>query len=231
MPEPDRIDGYLARVERDLHVHGRRRRRIMEELEAHLRESAERNGSGQAIARMGPAAQVAASFTPRPADRLWEQRDRLAALALLGAMLASLQLAYELHRLLGLVGSDALWPFLALLAPTAAVAVASAVLVLCRRPLGARLALPLLAMTLLTAAVTVPGLPPAGAAFSGYRQAVSQGYESSGCDGRSLAACAGDHASEIRLNFSAGAVALATVYFLAVAGSARERRRWAASAA
>jgi hypothetical protein len=231
MREPHPIGAYLARVERDLHVHGRRRRRIMEELEAHLRESAQRNGSEQAIARMGPAAHVAASFTPRPADRLWEQRDRLAALALLGAMLASIPAAVELHRLLSLVGSDALWPFAALLLPTAALAATSAVLVLCRRELGARLATPLLLMTLFTAALTVPGLPPTGAVFSGYRQAVSAGYETNGCGGRALAACANDHESEIRLNFSAGAVVLATVYLLAAGGSARERRRWAASAA
>lgn len=231
MPDRDPITLYLAQVDRSLRVHGRRRRRILDELEAHLREGAQRHGAAEAIARMGAPEQVAASFTPRPADRLWEQRDRLAALVLLGAMLASLQLASELHRLLELVDSDALWPFLAFLLPTAAVAATSAVLVLCRRELGARLAAPLLAMTLLTAAVTVSGLPPAGAVLSGYRQAVAAGYESNGCGGRSLTACARDHESEVRLNFSGGAVGLAAVYFLTVAGSARDRRRPAAAPA
>jgi hypothetical protein len=231
MPDRDPIAAYLDRVGRGLRVHGRRRRRILEELEAHLRESARRNGAAEAIARMGAPEQVAAGFTPRLADRLWAQRDRLAAVVLLAAVLASVQLGYELSRLLELVGSDALWPFLAFLLPTAAVAATSAVLVLCRNPLGARLALPLLAMTLLTAAVTAPGLPPTGAVFSGYRQAVSVGYESNGCGARSLAACASDHESEIRINFSGGAVVLAAVYFLAVAGSARERRRPAPSTA
>jgi hypothetical protein len=58
----DPIDDYLAALERSLAVHPRRRDRIVLELESHLRESAERRGAAEAIARVGTPAVVARSF-------------------------------------------------------------------------------------------------------------------------------------------------------------------------
>ena len=87
------IERWLAEVDRHLRVHGRRRRRVIEELEAHLREGAAAHGEPEAVRRMGDARTVAESFTPGAADRLFEQRDRLAAVLMLAAMAASLPLA------------------------------------------------------------------------------------------------------------------------------------------
>src|SRR5436190_1924163 len=84
------IERWLAELERDLRVHGRRRRRIVEELADHLRESAASHGEQIAVARMGDPGEVARSFTPRLIDRAFEQRDRLASLTMLAAMVASL---------------------------------------------------------------------------------------------------------------------------------------------
>ena len=148
------IDRWLAEFHGHLRVHGRRRRRVIEELHAHLRESAAAHGEPEAVRRMGDARTVAESFTPRTADRLFEQRDRLAALLMLAAMAASLLLARTLERLGGPDRSHAWAWFFALLAPTAAVALVSCLAVLRRRPLEARLAAPLFAMVAVTAVMS-----------------------------------------------------------------------------
>ncbi len=133
---------------------------MIEELDAHLREGAAAHGEPEAVRRMGDARAVAESFTPRAADRLFEQRDRLAALLMLAAMAASLPLARTLEQL-GRPDPSHAWAwFFAFLAPTAAVALVSCLAVLRRRPLGARLAAPLLAMVAVTAAVVLLDLPP-----------------------------------------------------------------------
>ena len=219
------MERWLAQFAAALRVHGRRRRRILEELESHLRESAAEHGERAAVERMGSPEAVAASFTPRAADRLFEQRDRIAACVMLGAMAASLPLALDLARL----GRDArswawLW-FLAFLAPTAAVAAVSATAVLMRRSLGARLARPLVVMVAVTAAVVVLGLPPAGGEFAQYRAGVRAGHDTAGCSGRSLASCAEDHAAEITLGYSGGALLLSVAYLWAVTGWSRRRPR------
>lgn len=219
------IDGWLARCSAALRVHGRRRRRILDELEGHLRESAAAHGEREALERMGAAEAVAASFTPRLSDRVFEQRDRLAAAALLGAMAACLPLAVDLERLGRQAGSYAWLAFLLFLAPTAGVAAVSAVAVLARQPAGASLARALVVMVAVTAAVVVLDLPPAAGEFSQYRAAVRTGHDTGGCSGRSLAACADDHAAEIRLNYSAGALVLAGAYLWAVTGWTPRRRR------
>jgi hypothetical protein len=213
----DAIDDYLAALARILAVHPRRRERIMLELESHLRESAERQGAAEAIARMGTAADVARSFTPGLLDRLWQQRDRIAALCLLAALAGCLPLAADLWKANDEVGRGVAL-YAAFLAPATLLAVCSSVLVLLRRPAGRRLVAPLAAIVALMAVVTVLDLPPVAGAFDGYQAAVRQGYESGGCGGRSLAACATDHASEIRLNYSAGALLLTVAYAWAVAG-------------
>jgi hypothetical protein len=99
------------------------------------------------------------------------------------------------------------------------------VAVLRRRRLGAWLVGPLFAMVAVTAMVVVLDLPPAAGEFDQYRAAVRAGHETAGCAGRTLAACADDHAGEIRINFSLGALALAGVYLWAVTGWTPRRRR------
>jgi phosphatidylglycerophosphate synthase len=218
------IERWLADLERQLRVHGRRRRRIVEELASHLRESAASHGEAGAVARMGDAGEVARSFTPRLVDRAFEQRDRLAALTMLAAMVASLPLALDLQGLGQQAGSRAwLWFFL-FLAPTAIVALVSCLAVLRGHSLGPRLAGPLAAMTAITAIVVVLGLPPAGGEFDQYQAAVRNGHEAGGCTGRTPAACAVDHAGEIRFNYSAGAVVLSLIYLWAVTGWTPRRR-------
>ena len=82
---------------------------MIEELDAHLREGAAAHGEPEAVRRMGDARAVAESFTPRAADRLFEQRDRLAALLMLAAMAASLPLARTLEQL-GRPDPSHAWP-------------------------------------------------------------------------------------------------------------------------
>ena len=212
------IDAWLTRFTAALRVHGRRRRRILEELSAHLYESAAVHGELKAIERTGSAEQVAGSFTPRLADRAFEQRDRIAALVMLAAMVGCLPLALELAEAGRQAGSWAWLAFFAFLAPTTAIAAVSCVAVLARRSLGARLARPLSIMVALTAVVVVLDLPPAAAEFAQYRAAIRAGKVTGGCAGRALAACAADHSAEIRLNYAGGAIALALSYLWAASG-------------
>jgi hypothetical protein len=235
------IERWLAELERELRVHGRRRRRVVEELAAHLHESSATHGETGAVSRMGDPGEVARSFTPRLVDRAFEQRDRLAALTMLAAMAASLPLAVDLHGLGERAGSRAwLWFFL-FLSPSAAVAVVSCVAVLRRRELGARLARLLAAMVLVTAAVVVFNLPPAEAEFQQYQAATASvelgmGHCWIGCPlatpAEVVRACdrmpscmATDHAAEIRINYSLGAVVLSLIYLWAATGWTPRRRR------
>jgi uncharacterized membrane protein len=231
------IKRWLAELERELRVHGRRRRRIVEELADHLHEGAGSHGEADAVARMGDPTEVARSFTPRLFDRAFEQRDRLAALTMLAAMVASLPLAWTLQHLGRAADSHAWVWFLAFLAPTAAVALVSCVAVLRRRRLGAWLAAPLAAMVAVTALVVLLDLPPAQAEFREYRLAQATPRCSVGCPSVTaddiLANCdrepncvvAADHASEIRINYSLGAVILSLVYLWTVTGWTPRRRR------
>jgi hypothetical protein len=221
------IERWLAEFDRHLRVHGRRRRRVIEELDAHLREGAAAHGEPEAVRRMGDARTVAGSFTPRAADRLFEQRDRLAAVLMLAAMAASLPLARTLEQLNRPDSSHAFAWFLAFLAPTAAVALVSCMAVLRRRPLGARLAAPLLAMVAVTAAVVLLDLPPSRAEFRTYTVAETAQTRLQ-CSASDPGCVAADHASEIRVNYSLGALALAGLYLWAVTGwtpRRRDRRR------
>ena len=218
------IDRWLAEFHRHLRVHGRRRRRAIEELDAHLREGAAAHGEPEAVRRMGDARAVAESFTPRAADRLFEQRDRLAALLMLAAMAGSLPLARTLEQL-GRPDPSHAWAwFFAFLAPTAAVAVVSCLAVLRRRPLGARLAAPLFVMVAVTAAVALLDLPPAHAEFRSYRAAETTRTHLQ-CTAGDPSCVAKDHASEIRINYSLGALAVSGFYLWAVTGWRPRRRR------
>jgi uncharacterized membrane protein len=214
---PDRIESYMDQLGTCLHVHPSRRERVLAELRSHLRESAETHGEEEAIRRTGTPAEVARSFTPSLAHRLWEERDRLSALALIAAILASLPMAADLLALNDRVGVSTLGAAL-LLAPSAAVAAASSILVLLRRPAGALLAGLLVIMVAATAVITLAGLPPMGDVLDGYAAATRLGYETGGCDGRTLTSCAADHESEVRLSFSAAAVLLSLAHLAAVTG-------------
>jgi hypothetical protein len=232
------IERWLAELERELRVHGRRRRRVVEELAGHLYEAAAAHGDAGAVSRMGDPGEVARSFTPRLIDRVFEQRDRLAAMTMLAAMAASLPLAVDL-RSLGQQGHSHawLWFFLFLL-PTALVALVSCVAVLRRQGVGARLARTLVVMVALTALVVTLDLPPAGAEFTQYQRAAANStfvHLDQGCRGRldcppfgvqtTAAAVASDHAAEIRVNYSLGALVLSLIYLWAVTGWTPRRRR------
>ena len=219
----DALTEYLAELERALKVHPRRRSRILAEIESHLQESAARHGAAEAIARLGRPSELAASFTPGMTDRLWAERDRLAALAMLAALLACVPLARDLWETNN--GDRGVVVYAIFLAPAALVATASAILVLLRRPAGRRLVAPLVALVAIAALFTLLDLPPVAGVIDGYRTAVGNGYESSGCGTRALGVCAADHADEIRLNYTAGAIALTVVYFWAVTGWTPGRRR------
>jgi hypothetical protein len=218
------IERWLAEFDRHLRVHGRRRRRVIEELDAHLRESAAAHGEQEAVRRMGDAQAVAESFSPRAADRLFEQRDRLAALLMLAAMAASLPLAHTLEQLGRPDPSHAWARFFAFLAPTAAVALVSCLAVLRRRPLGVRLAAPLFAMVVMTAAVVLLDLPPSGAEFRSYTVAETAQTRPQ-CAAADPGCIATDHAAEIRINYTLGALALSGLYLWAVTGWRPGRRR------
>jgi hypothetical protein len=218
------IERWLAEFDRHLRVHGRRRRRVVEELDAHLRESAAAHGEPEAVRRMGDARTVAESFTPGTADRLFEQRDRLAALLMLAAMAASLPLARTLEQR-GRPDPSHAWAwFFAFLAPTAAVALVSCLAALRRRPLGVRLAAPLFAMVVVTAVVVLLDLPPTRAEFRSYTVAETAQTRRQ-CAAADPGCIATDHAAEIRINYSLGALALSGLYLWAVTGWRPRRRR------
>ncbi len=222
---PDPVTGWLARFDAALRAHGGRRRRILDEARAHLAESTARHGADEAVRRMGDPEAVAAGFAPRLADRLWEQRDRLGAFVLLAAMAGSLTTALTLARDGRAVGSWAFLAFFAALAPAAVLGVVSAGSVLLRRPLGRRLLRPFAIAVAAAALVTAVPLPPAAGTFAAYRSAVRAGHDSTGCAGRSLAACADDHAAELRGFNTLGAVTLTVAYLICVSGWTPRRPR------
>lgn len=63
------IDGYLAELRLLLPVRGRRRARILAEVEEHLRDDAAVVGEAEAIARFGPPRLVASRFAAQLAAR------------------------------------------------------------------------------------------------------------------------------------------------------------------
>ena len=218
------IERWLAEFGRHLRVHGRRRRRVIDELDVHLRESTAAHGEQEAVRRMGDARAVAESFSPRAADRLFKQRDRLAALLMLSAMAASLPLARTLEQL-GRPDRSHAWAwFFAFLAPTAAVALVSCLAALRRRPLGVRLAAPLFAMVVVTAVVVLLDLPPTRAEFRSYTVAETAQTRRQ-CAAADPGCIATDHAAEIRINYTLGALALSGLYLWAVTGWRPRRRR------
>ena len=75
------VRDYLVSLSRELRVGPLRRRRILAEVEDHLREAAARDGEEAAIDRFGPVEEVASRL-----NRQWRVRTRLAAVAALGGV-------------------------------------------------------------------------------------------------------------------------------------------------
>jgi hypothetical protein len=102
------------------------------------------------------------------------------------------------------------------------------------------MAAPLVAMVAVTALVVLLELPPAQAEFRQYRVAeiglsrppcylgcllTTTGDILASCDRDPNCVAADDHASEIRINYSLGAIVLSLAYLWAVTGWTPRRRR------
>jgi hypothetical protein len=96
---------------------------------------------------------------------------RIGALVLLVGLGFGLAQVIQLVYVVAAEGYTSWLPLLGFLVPLGAVAVLSAVLVLRRRPLGARLVPLLVALTVATAAITFLGWPPVGRFLDDYEQA------------------------------------------------------------
>lgn len=96
---------------------------------------------------------------------------RIGALVLLVALGFGLAQVIQLVYVVAVEGYTSWLPLLGFLVPLGAVASASAVLVLRRRPLGARLVPLLVALTVITAVITFLGGPPVGRFLDDYEKA------------------------------------------------------------
>lgn len=114
-----------------------------------------------------------------------------------------------------------------LLAPTAILGVASAILVLRRRPLGIRLALPFCGLLVITAVVTFFGLPPVGRFLDDYEQAalardvIVPPYLAE--QGMTQEEYVESETKDVRAQGAIGMIALALVYGATVARGGRAR--------
>lgn len=88
------IDRYLSGLRNEMRVTGATRRRILAECAEHLLESAAAHGETEAVARFGPAAELAARFNADFASH----RGRRATLAVAGALLAAAAATVDLAR-------------------------------------------------------------------------------------------------------------------------------------
>jgi len=96
------VRDYLVSLSRELRVGPLRRRRILAEVEDHLREAAGRDGEGAAIDRFGPVGEVASRL-----NRQWRVRTRLAAIAVLGGVAV---VFYSVQGLMDGLLPPAPWP-------------------------------------------------------------------------------------------------------------------------
>lgn len=124
-------------------------------------------------------------------------------------------------------GYSSWFPVALLLAPTAILGVASAILVLRRHPLGIRLAWPFCGLLLITAAITFLELPPVGQFLDDYEQAalargvtVSPYLVEQGVTPEEYVA---SETKDIRTQGAIGSIALALVYGATVARGGRAR--------
>lgn len=153
----------------------------------------------------------------------------------IGAIVLLIGLGFALAQLLQLLYVVAIegyrsWiPVLVLVAPTAIVAVTSAILVLRRDPRGERLVWPLVALVVVSAAITFLGLPPVGRFLDDYEEAaLARGVEvptyrqEQGWDAQRYIE---QRTADVRSQGVLGAVGAVALYALLVrAGSTRRRR-------
>jgi cytochrome c oxidase subunit IV len=154
---------------------------------------------------------------------------RLGALILLAGFGFVLAQLAELVYVVAVQGYSSWLLLLAFLAPTGLVAVASALLVLRRHPLGGRLAPVLLVLVAATAVVALAGAPPVGRFLDDYEAAalergvVVPPFERQ--EGLSPRGYVEQKASDVRAQGSIGAIAAAGVYVVLVRFSLRRRDR------
>jgi hypothetical protein len=156
-----------------------------------------------------------------------------------GAVILLIGLGFAVAQVIQLVyvvaaeGFSSWLPLLGFLAPTGIVAVASAILVLRRRPLGTRLVVPLVLLVVATSVVTFLGAPPVGGFLDDYeRAALARGvevpqYRSE--QGWTEARYIEQRTSDVRSQGVVGAVAAVALY--AVLVRARPRRQRSAAPA
>jgi len=117
----------------------------------------------------------------------------------------------------------------ALLAPTGIAGLASALLVLWRKPLGARLVLPFCVLLLVTAAITFFDAPPVGRFLDDYeRAALARGVDVPTyleARGTTAAEYVAGEAGQVRSQGAIGALAAIVVYGATVLRGTRARSR------
>lgn len=124
-------------------------------------------------------------------------------------------------------GYSSWFPVMLLLAPTAILGLASAILVLRRHPLGIRLAWPFCGLLVITAVITFLGLPPVGAFLDDYEQAaLARGvtvppYLAE--QGMSPEEYVESETKDVRAQGAIGSIALALIYGATVARGGRAR--------
>jgi hypothetical protein len=154
---------------------------------------------------------------------------RLGALVLLIGFGFALAELGELVYVVAVEGYTSWLVLLAFLAPTGIVAVASAVLVLRRHPLGVRLAPVLLVLVVVTSVITLLGLPPVGQFLDDYEQAaLARGVEVPPFEqeeGLSEEEYVEQKARDVRAQGSVGAIGAVGLYVVLVRFSLRRRPR------
>jgi hypothetical protein len=122
-------------------------------------------------------------------------------------------------------------PVAVFLAPTAIVGMASALLVLWRKPLGYRLVIPFLALLVVTAFITFFQLPPVGAFLDDYEQAaLARGVEVPeyrADNGVTPSEYVEDETGDIRAQGALGALAAGVIYGVATLRGSRTRAKGA----
>jgi hypothetical protein len=131
-------------------------------------------------------------------------------------------------------GYDSWAAVAAFIAPAAVVGLASALLVLWRKPLGVRLALPLCIILLVTAAMTFFEAPPVGGFLDDYQQAaLARGVEVPPfleAKGTTPAEYVESQASDVRSQGAIGAIILIVVYGVTVLRGTRRPKPQATQA-
>jgi hypothetical protein len=157
---------------------------------------------------------------------------RIGALILLIGFGFALAELGELVYAVAVEGYSSWLVLLAFLAPTGIVAVASAVLVLRRHPLGARLAPVLLVLVVATSVITLLGLPPVGQFLDDYeRAALARGVEVPTFEreaGLTPQEYVEQKARDVRAQGSVGAIGAVGLYAVLVRFSLRRRPKAAA---